>query len=459
MTSAALISPSLDTGLAQLVAAPVTETERLASAATICDTLAVALAGAADPRASALLATLAGGPVQAPGCARGLAAVDAALWFGLCAHLLDYDDDETERAMAHLSVPCLAAALALAGDDGALLAEAYVTGCKAMLMLGAAWNPALHGAGWHPSSVLGVFGAAAAASRMLALSEAQSVEALRLAAALASGTRGAFGGMGKPLQVGQGAASGLRCAMLAARGWQGSAESLDGLAVALFGRQGRLPEEQVPEFPPQGFVTKLYPSCTATHAAIHAVLTLRAARPGAIPARIRAGLDPRALAILIPHRARTGDEGRFSLGYCLAVAAATGTVTLGAFEAAAFDDALPADPQVRALLDRIEVVEADDLPFGLSGIATGAHVKILWPDGGTDGLTVDAAPGSRALPARSEALEAKWHDCLARHAGAEAATGLLPLLRRATQPGGIADLRAALADLPQFQGKEECRIP
>ena len=75
------------------------------------------------------------------------------------------------------------------------------------------------------------------------------------------------------------------------------------------------------------------------------------------------------------------------------------------------------------------------------------------------GLTVDAAPGSRALPARSEALEAKWHDCLARHAGAEAATGLLPLLRRATQPGGIADLCAALADLPQFQGKEECRIP
>jgi len=57
--------------------------------------------------------------------------------------------------------------------------------------------------GWHPSATMGVFGSAAACSKLLKLSEERTATALAIAASLASGIKANFGTMTKPLHIGQ----------------------------------------------------------------------------------------------------------------------------------------------------------------------------------------------------------------------------------------------------------------
>ncbi|ACM04194.1 MmgE/PrpD family protein [Cereibacter sphaeroides] len=413
-------APAPLASLAELCAAPVTPAERAAAVRPLADTLGVMLAGLADPRAADLAATLglsaAPGRARLPGSDLHGAASDVALMAGFAAHLLDFDDDETEVAMAHLSAPVLGAALALAAraeTPVAMLLDGYVTGCRMMLALGSMANPALYRAGWHATSALGSFGAAAAAARLLELSPAQAAEALGLAASGAGGPRGAFGGEGKPLQVGLAAANGLRAAELAAAGWTAAPGALFG-ARGLLGRMtsGPLAPLCLPgAFPPPGFVTKLFPSCTATHAAVAELLALR--KEMAAPAEILCALDPFVPAILIPGLPTSPEAARFSLAYCLAVAARTGALGPEAFEAAAFDADGPRDPDIRALMARVRVTADESLPRGPSGIATGAVVTLTAPDGTRLTGRREAAPGSAAAPLTDTQLAEKFAACLA----------------------------------------------
>ncbi|MEA5162837.1 MmgE/PrpD family protein [Cereibacter johrii] len=414
-------APAPLASLADLCAAPVSPAERAAAVRPLADTLGVMLAGLADPRAADLAATLglsaAPGRARLPGSALHGAASDVALMAGFAAHLLDFDDDETEVAMAHLSAPVLGAALALASraeTPVAMLLDGYVTGCRMMLALGSMANPALYRAGWHATSALGSFGAAAASARLLGLSPARAAEALGLAASGAGGPRGAFGGEGKPLQVGLAAANGLRAAELAAAGWTAAPGALFG-ARGLLGRMtgGAIaPLRQPGAFPPPGFVTKLFPSCTATHAAVAELLALRP-RMTAPPAEILCAVDPFVPAILIPGLPAGPDAARFSLAYCLAVAARTGALGPEAFEAAAFDADGPRDPEIRALMARVRVTADESLPRGPSGIATGAVVTLTAPDGTRLTGRREAAPGSAAAPLTDTQLAEKFAACLA----------------------------------------------
>lgn len=427
--------------LAALTSATVTAAERAAACAPMADTIGVLLAGAGDARLRGLMAGMALDPATGPGLARlpggGLwaAPADAALLMGVAAHLLDHDDDETEVAMAHLSAPCLSAALALAADQPmAALIDAYVTGCQAMLLLGSAVNPALYRAGWHATSVLGVFGATAAAARLLGLDTHAAQQAFGLAASGAGGPRGAFGGEGKPLQVGLAAAQGVRAAQLAAAGWQAAAGALAGERGVLTRMAGDPAPLRAPgPFPPPGFVTKLYPSCTATHAAVAEALAL-AAGQGAPPTAVRCGVDPFVPRILIAGMPDGPDAARFSLEYCLAHALRHGALGPGAFAPAAFAGGAPADPAIRALMGRIRVEADETLPRGPSGIATGAMVTLTWADGRTATGRREAGPGSRAAPLTDTEMRGKF------------AAGLAPLCPPAVA-GGLWN-RLASADFP-----------
>lgn len=404
---------ALIAGLTDLVGAEIAPAERVAARAPLADTLGVMLAGGCDPRTRALIATT-GIAGRAPGRIAG-AAADLALVFGFAAHLLDFDDDETEVAMAHLSAPCLAAALAVVSEDQPVeaLVAAYVTGCKAMLLVGSAINPGLYRAGWHATSVLGTFGATAAAARLLGLDAGAAAQAFGLAASGASGPRGAFGGEGKPLQIGLAAANGVRAAQLAQAGWQAAPGALAGARGALT----RMAELRAPHaletFPPAGFVTKAYPSCTATHAAVAELIELRARADQTEAADlIRCGVDPFVPSILIPGQPAGPDAARFSLEYCLAYAALHGRLGPEAFEEACFDDAGPRDPRICDLMARVEVRSDATLPKGPSGISTGASLELGWASGVRVAGRREAAPGSAQAPLSEAALRAKFTACL-----------------------------------------------
>lgn len=390
----------------------------------LADLIGVALAGAATPAARAFADLVT--PDRRPGSALIWASAtraspqEAVLANAFAAHALDFDDDETEIAMAHLSVTAMTAAVTLAETSpgavpGRALLGAYVNGCNVALALGARLNPGLYRAGWHATSALGVFAAAAAAGSLLALTEDEMAQALGLAASLSSGVRGAFGGDGKPLQVAQSAASGVWAAMLARTGHKAS-------ETALFGARGFLamhgaaldPPADWPRaiagFPPPGFVTKQFPSCTATHAAVAALLDLVAtASAGAREiAAIECRIDPFVPQILRDGRPRTPDEARFNLAYCLASAAVDGELGPAAFQDEALDRA-----RILEVMDKVRTVAAPDLPKGVSGIATGAVVTVTFADGRTATRQRDAAPGSAASPLSDGVLLGKFVQCVA----------------------------------------------
>lgn len=415
------------------------------------DLLSVALAGSVTASAGMLSgaipdASAAIGQARIWGQGRVVAPRDAVLCNAFSAHVLDFDDDETEVAMAHLSVTLVSAALTLCDAisepiNGCRLFAALSAGYDVALALGGLTNPQMYRAGWHATATLGPFAAAATCGRLFDLTAEQMASSLALAASFSGGVRGAFGGDGKPMQVAQAAASGLLAAQLAKAGLTSTAGALVGARGFLGLHNARTkPLPSRSELPPPGFVVKAYPTCTATHAAIAAVLDAVSELPtGAGVDRIQCLVDPFVPSILLDGVPATADAARFNLAYCLARAALDGRLGPDAFQPEALRDA-----RVLAVLEKVEIGVATDLPKGPSGVATGAHVTVFSADGQIIRKSRLAAPGSVTAPLTDAERLAKFTLCLEAFCNPEAAavhfSRLLDLPRS-------TDARATLAPL------------
>lgn len=382
------------------------------------DLIGVALAGSvtASARALAALSPALAAPAEGArlwGLGRRVATRDAVLGNAFAAHVLDFDDDETELAMAHLSVTLVSAALTLADVlpgpiSGRHLFGAVSAGYAIALALGEMVNPGMYRAGWHATATLGSFASAAACGSLLQLDSDSMARALCLAASLSGGVRGAFGGEGKPLQVGQAAASGLMAAQLAQAGFNAPTAALVGPRGFLGLHSGKVPTTlQSWPLPPPGFVVKAYPTCTAIHAAAAAVLEAVASLPAGVRIeRIDCSVDPFVPGILLGGKPASPDEARFNMAYCLARAALDRRLGPDAFRPEALDD-----PNIAALMAHVHMHEASDLPKGPSGVATGAHVSIR-AAGREVRVSRLVAPGSVAAPLSEAELLAKFSLCL-----------------------------------------------
>ena len=103
--------------------------------------------------------------------------------------------------------------------------------------LGNAVMPGHYERGWHITSTCGVFGATAAAGKILGLNAKQFVHAFGIAATQAAGLVEVLGSMARVLNAGFAARNGLAAALLAAQGFEGPARPLEGLRgfVNVFG--------------------------------------------------------------------------------------------------------------------------------------------------------------------------------------------------------------------------------
>ena len=180
------------------------------------------------------LATVAefSGPARASvlGRTQRLDMLHAALINGISSHVLDFDDTHL-RTVIHPSGPVAPALLALAETrpvPGKDLLLAFVLGVEVECRIGNGVCPSHYDQGWHVTATAGVFGAAAAAGKLLHLSETQMVQALGIAATQAAGLREMFGTHCKPFHPGRAAQNGLFAALLAARGFTSSAEAIEG---------------------------------------------------------------------------------------------------------------------------------------------------------------------------------------------------------------------------------------
>ena len=159
---------------------------------------------------------------------RGRAASsDAALVNGTAGHALDYDDVAIDGHPSVVLVPAMLAEGERLGASGDALLTAYIAGYETWGELAGRDADKHHGKGWHPTAVFGTIGAAAAAASLARLDVDRTVNALGIAASMASGLVANFGSMTKPFHAGRAAANGILAAQLAAAGMTASPDALE----------------------------------------------------------------------------------------------------------------------------------------------------------------------------------------------------------------------------------------
>jgi 2-methylcitrate dehydratase PrpD len=393
-----------------------------------------------------LCAAGSGGASLVWGTTRRASVLDAATINGTAAHALDYDDVGLSIA-GHPTVPILPGLFALAesvGASGRDVLLAFVAGFETQSRLGLAVNPYHYESGWHPTSTLGVFGATAACARLLGLDAERTATALATATSLAAGLKANFGTMTKPLHTGQCTRHGAYAALLAREGFTASHQAFEHKQgfFQLFNGAGHYDPSKVLEnwanpldIVDPGVGLKQYPCCASTHSPIDATLMLRE-KHGLTPeciAKIESVTHTRNLDHTNRPDPRSTLDAKFSVQYCVARALAQGSVSSADFENDAF-----LDPQIRALMSRVEARPHAHAPRSMDD-----HFECEVIVTTTDGK-VYAQKFSKPLRgpqnlAPSDRLESKFNDCAAKALGPEA----IPRLYAALQAfEALSDARA-----------------
>src|SRR5215472_6799726 len=129
------------------------------------------------------------GPCSAIGHARGMSAAGAAFVNGTAAHGEDFDDT-FEGGPVHAGaviVPAVLAACERHAPEGASALLGIAVGTEVMCRLTTVVPMAVHKAGFHPTAIFGAMGGAAGVGAALGLKARQIVDALGIAASMASG--------------------------------------------------------------------------------------------------------------------------------------------------------------------------------------------------------------------------------------------------------------------------------
>ncbi|HEY2248928.1 MAG TPA: MmgE/PrpD family protein [Bradyrhizobium sp.] len=330
-------------------------------------------------------------------------ALSAAFLNGAAANVHDFCDTHL-RTVIHPTAPVAPAVLALAElrkVSGPELLLAFILGNEVQARIGLAISPQHYDKGWHITSTCGVFGAAAASGKLLALNERQLVSALGMASTQSSGLCECLGMPAKSVSVGNAARNGLWSALLAARGFDGPAEPLAG-RQGFYNALGDEPNLALvtdglgETFEIMATSYKPYPCGFVIHPVLDCVLDWRCDHPAVEVTRVVVRGNP-----LLAHRTdrpaiSTGRESQVSLQHAVAASLVHGAAGLEQFT-----DACVGDPRVQTLRRKVEVVR--DPQF--STIA--AAVELTTSDGTVHRLAQTAARGSDVNPMSDNDLEQK----------------------------------------------------
>jgi 2-methylcitrate dehydratase PrpD len=235
-TSTANPSTSVSERLADVIAHLRRETPTATS--TMCRSLLIDVAGIcisarhSDFMHSTLAATDEAGECTVIGQPAGRSLSMAALCNGTAAHGDDFDDT-FEGGPAHAGATIVPAILATAEQHrlrGADIGLGIAVGCEVICRMCVVAPKLVHKAGFHPTAVFGAIGAAAGVGAALSLNAKQLVDAMGIAASMASGIIEylAEGAWTKRMHPGWAAQAGYRAARLAQAGFIGPRTMFEG---------------------------------------------------------------------------------------------------------------------------------------------------------------------------------------------------------------------------------------
>jgi len=156
----------------------------------------------------------------------------AAMVNGAFTHAIEMDDTHRETYL-HVGATVLPAVMAVGervSATGQDILSATIAGYETAIRIARAVSPEHRFRGYHTTATVGVFGAAMAASILLKLNVDNAVNAMGLAGTQSAGLFQFLydGASAKRFHPGRSAQSGVLAALLAARGFTGSSEILEG---------------------------------------------------------------------------------------------------------------------------------------------------------------------------------------------------------------------------------------
>jgi 2-methylcitrate dehydratase PrpD len=380
----------------------------------------------ADVGAFLDLARASSGPCSVLGIDVSASAAMAAFANGALAHALDFED-AFDRAPCHPNASSIPAALAVAQSAGPIDGREFLTaiavGCDVACRLSLSLRQPLEDGGWYPPPILGAFGAAASASRLLGLSPVAIRDALSLTLCQVTAPgeiKHSRGTVVRAVREAFPAQAAVLSAFLArggVKGFESPFEGRDGFYRLYAG--GRYdPRALLDGLGRRFFIEELsfkpWPACRGTHAYIELALDLRRSHRFEWQRieRVEIGIaDLHRMLVEPAERKRapqTVIDAKFSLPFTVALALVRGNVTLDDFDTAALQD-----PDIRALAAR---VHSTVLPEWGREQAAAGRLSIVLDDGSVTSAHVDHARGGPTAPLSTAELVDKFVDCCAHAA-------------------------------------------
>ncbi len=403
--------------------------------ACVLDTIGVALAGCEEPASRIVIDYLKergfSGESSLIGCNLKAAASDAALVNGTICHSLDYDDN-TWAYIGHPSAVILPAVLALGEKlraSGKEVLCSYVIGFEVACKIGSLVTPALSEIGWHTTSTVGIFGATAAAGKILRLNKQQMTYAIGIAASESAGVKANFGTMTKSFHAGRAARDGVTAALFAKNGFTSAEDALEHCYgfLKVFGNRATVRGIKYRWGSPFAIVRpsvvfKKYPSCTGTHPAIDAILSL-VDEYDIYPQEVESisiGTTPEVPREVFYSFPKTGLQSKFSMEFCVSLALTERKVVLEHF-----NDEHIQKPVIKELMKKCRCYVEPELTKKRGIFSPAAIVEVKMKDGKRYAKRVDLAKGNPENPLSQKEMFRKFKDCAMKKLSEEKVDRLL----------------------------------
>jgi 2-methylcitrate dehydratase PrpD len=446
----------------------VPETVRTRACHLMLDALGTGLAALGETweaRAFAAAQELGQGKAATLGHGRVLGPREAALVNGVLMHGLDYDDTHS-RGVIHATVSSLPAALAAAdhaGASGADLLKAYIVAMEISTRIASVAAGGFHRHGFHPTGLVGAFGATVGAGLLLGLDEAQLVMAQGIILSMAGGSLEFLedGAWTKRIHPGWAASSAMTAATLAKHGFVGPRAAYEGR----FGLYSLYLRDAAPELLAQAteglgerweieaVSVKPLPACHFTHAAGDAAAAICAEHGlsgdaiAKVTVLVPEGVIPIVCEPSAPKKVpATSYDAQFSIPYIVATGLLKGRFTLDELDGAALTDA-----DVLALARKVDyAIDPDtDFPAHFTG-----EVIVETVDGRRIAKRESVNRGAADRPITNDEIRIKYDDNAARAVPRAQADAIAEaVLSLAARPAAdLADLLAAAASQTILEG-------
>ncbi|RJW34009.1 hypothetical protein DXC92_26775 [Clostridiales bacterium TF09-2AC] len=341
---------------------------------------------------------------------------NAAFVNAISAHDCDYDD-MTIAGCGHPSIPVFPVILSMGEamhKSGVEMLDAYITGMEVSMRMGYGLGVKNLNPAWNPTTVFGIFGATAAAARLLDLDMEHTCSALGIASCEAGGTKGNYGTGAKNITVGHLCMKGIRCAGLAKEGILSSYdvfESINGF-VSCFTKKfdmdmvlGAFDCKESFLFTP-GIIQKPYSTCRSNHNAIDGAIWMYDT-PGFSFDKVdyvECYMDSAALRLDTYRIPENTEQAKFSTAYCIAL-----SLIYGDMKTEYFLDEAGIDETAKNFINRIYIYEKNDF---CSSSNFASYLKVYFKDGTYLDYMGENAKGERTKTLMQSEQYEKFSDCL-----------------------------------------------